>query len=330
MITGRCRTASSPLIRSSTSNPSIPGISMSSRTTSGGSSRIAARASAPSVAEVVRIPSSSERRGEQPSVQRVVVDDEDVPGSTLHPHPPRRPTRPGPDGLDVLAPGGAGSVPRRPRAVGNRQSARPGDRLASSLQSAHEGRRPHTLRSAGRGSDRRHRHAGGGGTRRPHQDPCHDGEPDGLRVPRREAVLRAVLQRLRRPKATTLGCEFAGAVETVGGSVTSFEVGDEVFGFNEWRYGGHAEYLSMPEDGDRDHAGERDVRGGGVQHRGFALRALGDQQGEDPAWAGRARERRDRRDRLGGGAAPEAVGVTVTAVCDTGPGSWSGAWAPTG
>ncbi len=54
---------------------------------------------------------------------------------------------------------------------------------------------------------------------------------------------------LRRPKATTLGCEFAGVVETVGGSVTSFEVGDEVFGFNEWRYGGHAEYLSMPEDG---------------------------------------------------------------------------------
>ena len=28
-----------------------------------------------------------ERRGEEPSIQRVVVDDEDVPGSTLHPSP---------------------------------------------------------------------------------------------------------------------------------------------------------------------------------------------------------------------------------------------------
>jgi NADPH:quinone reductase-like Zn-dependent oxidoreductase len=54
---------------------------------------------------------------------------------------------------------------------------------------------------------------------------------------------------LLKPKASILGCEFAGVVETVGGAVTSFVVGDRVFGFSEWRYGGHAEYLSMPEDG---------------------------------------------------------------------------------
>jgi NADPH:quinone reductase-like Zn-dependent oxidoreductase len=54
---------------------------------------------------------------------------------------------------------------------------------------------------------------------------------------------------LLRPKATVLGCEFAGVVEAIGGGVTSFELGDEVFGFNEWRYGAHAEYLTMPEDG---------------------------------------------------------------------------------
>ena len=54
---------------------------------------------------------------------------------------------------------------------------------------------------------------------------------------------------LRRPKATVLGCEFAGVVEAVGGGVTSFAVGDHVFGFSEWRFGGQAEYMSMPEDG---------------------------------------------------------------------------------
>ena len=54
---------------------------------------------------------------------------------------------------------------------------------------------------------------------------------------------------LRRPKATVLGCEFAGVVEVVGSGVTSFAVGDHVFGFSEWRFGGQAEYVSMPEDG---------------------------------------------------------------------------------
>ena len=58
-----------------------------------------------------------------------------------------------------------------------------------------------------------------------------------------------VFSGLFKPKATILGCEFAGVVEAVGGEVSSFEVGDRVFGFSEWRYGGHAEYLSMPEDG---------------------------------------------------------------------------------
>jgi NADPH:quinone reductase-like Zn-dependent oxidoreductase len=54
---------------------------------------------------------------------------------------------------------------------------------------------------------------------------------------------------LLRPKATVLGCEFAGVVEAVGGGVTSFAVGDHVFGFSEWRFGGQAEYVSMHEDG---------------------------------------------------------------------------------
>jgi NADPH:quinone reductase-like Zn-dependent oxidoreductase len=54
---------------------------------------------------------------------------------------------------------------------------------------------------------------------------------------------------LTRPRVTVLGTEFAGVVEAVGGGVTSFEVGDRVFGYNEGRFGAHAEYLSIPEDG---------------------------------------------------------------------------------
>ncbi len=54
---------------------------------------------------------------------------------------------------------------------------------------------------------------------------------------------------LSRPRVTVLGNEFAGEVEAVGGGVTSFEVGDRVFGYNGSRFGAHAEYLAMPEDG---------------------------------------------------------------------------------
>ena len=56
---------------------------------------------------------------------------------------------------------------------------------------------------------------------------------------------------LVRPKAPVLGTEFAGVVEAVGAGVTSFEVGDDVFGFGDdgRRLGAHAEYLSFPEDG---------------------------------------------------------------------------------
>ena len=54
---------------------------------------------------------------------------------------------------------------------------------------------------------------------------------------------------LVRPRATILGNEFAGAVEAVGSGVTSFAVGDRVFGFIEGPRGAHAEYLTIPEDG---------------------------------------------------------------------------------
>jgi NADPH:quinone reductase-like Zn-dependent oxidoreductase len=54
---------------------------------------------------------------------------------------------------------------------------------------------------------------------------------------------------LTRPRVTVLGNEFAGGVEAVGRGVTSFEVGDRVFGYNGTRFGTHAEYVAMPDEG---------------------------------------------------------------------------------
>lgn len=52
---------------------------------------------------------------------------------------------------------------------------------------------------------------------------------------------------LLRPKYKILGCEFAGIIEEVGKSVMRFKKGDEVFGYNDKTFGGHAEYLTIAE-----------------------------------------------------------------------------------
>ncbi|TVL97387.1 MAG: NAD(P)-dependent alcohol dehydrogenase [Candidatus Brocadia sp. WS118] len=53
---------------------------------------------------------------------------------------------------------------------------------------------------------------------------------------------------LFRPKHKTLGCEFAGTVEETGADVSGFQKGDRVFGYNDQRFGGHAEFLTIPEN----------------------------------------------------------------------------------
>ncbi|MDZ4846856.1 MAG: NAD(P)-dependent alcohol dehydrogenase [Chitinophagales bacterium] len=53
---------------------------------------------------------------------------------------------------------------------------------------------------------------------------------------------------LLAPKNQILGCEFAGEVETIGTSVTAFKIGDKVFGFNDTKFGGHAEYMTIAEN----------------------------------------------------------------------------------
>ncbi|MGZ3475937.1 MAG: NAD(P)-dependent alcohol dehydrogenase [Polyangiales bacterium] len=51
------------------------------------------------------------------------------------------------------------------------------------------------------------------------------------------------------PRKPILGTELAGVVEAVGSAVTRFQPGDQVFAFAGARYGCHAEYRTMREDG---------------------------------------------------------------------------------
>ncbi|MEQ8676248.1 MAG: NAD(P)-dependent alcohol dehydrogenase, partial [Aggregatilineales bacterium] len=52
----------------------------------------------------------------------------------------------------------------------------------------------------------------------------------------------------RKPKIQTLGEELAGEVVAVGKDVTTFEIGDQVFGTAGPNFGANAEYLCIPED----------------------------------------------------------------------------------
>lgn len=52
---------------------------------------------------------------------------------------------------------------------------------------------------------------------------------------------------LIKPKYQTLGNEFAGEIEMIGKNVRSFKTGDKVFGYNDTRFGAHAEYMLMKE-----------------------------------------------------------------------------------
>ena len=53
---------------------------------------------------------------------------------------------------------------------------------------------------------------------------------------------------LRRPRQRILGNEFAGTIEAIGPGVTSFRVGDRVFGVDQTRFGSNAELMITRED----------------------------------------------------------------------------------
>jgi NADPH:quinone reductase-like Zn-dependent oxidoreductase len=62
-------------------------------------------------------------------------------------------------------------------------------------------------------------------------------------------LVRIINGLLKPKKIQILGMEFAGKVESVGGAVTRFREGDEVFGSTGFKFGTYAEYVCVPEDG---------------------------------------------------------------------------------
>ncbi len=123
---------------------------------------------------------------------------------------------------------------------------------------------------------------------------------------------------LTGPRATILGNEFAGEVEAVGANVTSFKVGDRVFGYNEGPFGAHAEYLSIPQDGSlatmpANVSYEQAAPGTEGSHYALShIRAAKIRSGQDVLVNGATGA-------IGSAAVQllKSLGVNVTAVCDT-------------
>lgn len=70
-----------------------------------------------------------------------------------------------------------------------------------------------------------------------------------LDMPAGFGLLGRLVFGLTGPRQPILGTELAGIVEAVGAGVTRFKPGDEVIAFTGGRFGAHAEYRTMPEDG---------------------------------------------------------------------------------
>jgi NADPH:quinone reductase-like Zn-dependent oxidoreductase len=68
-------------------------------------------------------------------------------------------------------------------------------------------------------------------------------------IPGGLGILAAVGIGLFRPSRRILGMDVAGVVDTVGADVTAFKPGDRVIAMLGGRFGGHGEYVCVPQDG---------------------------------------------------------------------------------
>ena len=70
------------------------------------------------------------------------------------------------------------------------------------------------------------------------------------RLRKADPFLVRLMMGLWRPmKISILGMEFSGTVESTGKAVTRFHAGEQVFGGTGFRFGCHAEYVCLREDG---------------------------------------------------------------------------------
>jgi NADPH:quinone reductase-like Zn-dependent oxidoreductase len=70
----------------------------------------------------------------------------------------------------------------------------------------------------------------------------------GFRKPEYPVIIR-LINGFFRPKISILGSEFSGEIESTGKEVKNFAAGDKVFGLSAGKFGTHAEYVCIPENG---------------------------------------------------------------------------------